>query len=62
MPYAFDKWFGLSGNWFLLFGGVVLIFTLIQNPEGVAGSFYRTAQMRAKRKVELAESEPARAT
>ena len=37
VPYALDKWFGLSGNWFLLFGGVVLIFTLIQNPEGVAG-------------------------
>src|SRR6478735_8913438 len=50
LPYALDKWFGLSGNWFLLFGGVVLIFTLIQNPEGVAGSFYRTAQVRAQRK------------
>ena len=25
MPYALDKWFGLSGNWFLLFGGLVLI-------------------------------------
>ena len=61
-PYALDKWFGLSGNWFLLFGGVVLIFTLIQNPEGVAGSFYRTAQARAKRKVERAESEPASAS
>jgi branched-chain amino acid transport system permease protein len=35
VPYSLDKWFGLSGNWFLLFGGVVLIFTLIQNPEGV---------------------------
>ena len=58
-PYALDKWFGLSGNWFLLFGGVVLIFTLIQNPEGVAGSFYRTAQARAKRKAELAASAPA---
>jgi len=34
----------------------VLIFTLIQNPEGVAGSFYRTAQARAKRKAELAAS------
>ena len=38
----------------------MLIFTLIQNPEGVAGSFYRTAQARAKRKAERAESEPAR--
>ena len=41
VPYALDKWFGLSGNWFLLFGGLVLIFTLIQNPDGVAGSLYR---------------------
>jgi branched-chain amino acid transport system permease protein len=50
VPYAMDKWFGLSGNWFLLFGGIVLIVTLIQNPEGVAGSFYRTAQARAARR------------
>jgi branched-chain amino acid transport system permease protein len=32
IPYALDKWFGLNGNWFLLFGGVILIFTLLQNP------------------------------
>ena len=44
VPYAMDTWFGLSGNWFLLFGGIVLIVTLIQNPEGVAGSFYRKRQ------------------
>ena len=50
VPYAMDTWFGLSGNWFLLFGGIVLILTLIQNPEGVAGSFYRTAQARAARR------------
>ena len=50
VPYAMDTWFGLSGNWFLLFGGIVLIVTLIQNPEGVAGSFYRTAQARAARR------------
>ena len=24
VPYALDKWFGLSGNWSLLFGGVLL--------------------------------------
>jgi branched-chain amino acid transport system permease protein len=40
-PYALQDWFGLSGNWFLLFGGVVLIITLLQNPTGVAGDFYR---------------------
>ena len=50
VPYAMDTWFGLSGNWFLLFGGIVLIVTLIQNPEGVAGSFYRTTQARAARR------------
>jgi branched-chain amino acid transport system permease protein len=41
LPHAMDKWLGISGNWFLLFGGVVLIFTLIQHPEGVAGAFYK---------------------
>jgi branched-chain amino acid transport system permease protein len=40
LPHAMDKWLGVSGNWFLLFGGVILIFTLIQHPEGVAGAFY----------------------
>ena len=45
-PYALDKWFGLSGNWFLLFGGVILIVTLIQNPDGVAGAFYRKTHRR----------------
>ena len=49
-PYALDKWFGLSGNWFLLFGGVVLIFTLIQNPEGVAGAAYRKRQAKQQRR------------
>jgi branched-chain amino acid transport system permease protein len=45
-PYALDKWFGLNGNWFLLFGGVILVVTLIQNPEGVAGAFYRKTHRR----------------
>ncbi|HUA02687.1 MAG TPA: ATP-binding cassette domain-containing protein [Solirubrobacteraceae bacterium] len=45
-PYALDKWFGLSGNWFLLFGGAILIITLIQNPEGVAGAFYKKTHKR----------------
>ena len=34
VPHAMDKWLGINGNWFLLFGGVILIFTLIQHPEG----------------------------
>jgi branched-chain amino acid transport system permease protein len=46
-PYALDKWLGINGNWFLLFGGAILIVTLIQNPEGVAGAFYRRTHKRA---------------
>src|SRR5690242_4091568 len=46
IPYALDKWFGLNGNWFLLAGGVLLIFTLQQNPEGVAGDLYRRLHKR----------------
>ena len=53
-PYALDKWFGLSGTWFLLFGGVILIVTLIQNPEGVAGAFYRRTHRRPTFSPELA--------
>jgi len=45
-PYALDKWFGINGNWFLLFGGAILIITLIQNPEGVAGAFYKRIHRR----------------
>jgi ABC-type branched-subunit amino acid transport system ATPase component len=47
IPYALDKWFGLNGNWFLLVGGVLLIFTLQQNPEGVAGDLYRRMHRRS---------------
>jgi branched-chain amino acid transport system permease protein len=48
IPYALDKWFGLNGNWFLLVGGFLLIFTLLQNPEGVAGDFYRRLHKRPR--------------
>ncbi|MBO0871200.1 MAG: ATP-binding cassette domain-containing protein, partial [Micromonosporaceae bacterium] len=48
LPYALDKWFGLSGNWFLLFGGAILLFTLIQNPEGVAGDLYKRTHKRPR--------------
>ena len=36
----------VNGNWFLLFGGAILIITLIQNPEGVAGAFYKKTHKR----------------
>jgi branched-chain amino acid transport system permease protein len=46
IPQALLEWFGLNGNWFLLFGGVILIFTLLQNPSGVAGDIYRRTHKR----------------
>jgi branched-chain amino acid transport system permease protein len=46
VPHAFDSWFGISGNWFLLTGGLLLIFTLIQHPEGVAGTLYERLHQR----------------
>jgi branched-chain amino acid transport system permease protein len=58
-PYALDKAFGLSGNWFLLFGGVILIVTLLQNPEGVMGATYR--QMHPKQPVVPPEHDDSRA-
>jgi branched-chain amino acid transport system permease protein len=48
-PYALEKWFGIAGNWALLFGGVALIVTLLQNPEGIAGATYRKRQLRVRR-------------
>jgi branched-chain amino acid transport system permease protein len=49
-PYAFEKWFGISGNYALLFAGLALIVTLIQNPDGVAGATYRKRQLRKQRR------------
>ena len=60
IPYALDKWFGLNGNWFLLAGGVLLIFTLLRNPEGVAGDFYRRTHKRPEiRAPDVAAAVPA---
>ena len=48
-PHAFDSWFGLSGNWALLVGGVALIITLLVNPEGIAGTGWKKKQQKKKR-------------
>ena len=48
-PHAFDRWFGLSGTWALLVGGVALIVTLLVNPEGIAGTGYKKKQQKKKR-------------
>jgi branched-chain amino acid transport system permease protein len=49
-PYALEKWFGIGGNWALLFAGLALVVTLIQNPDGVAGATYRKHLLRARRR------------
>jgi branched-chain amino acid transport system permease protein len=49
-PYALEKWFGISGNWALLFAGLALIATLIQNPDGVAGATWRKREAKKKHK------------
>jgi branched-chain amino acid transport system permease protein len=49
LPYTLEKWLGISGNWALLFGGVALILTLFQNPDGVAGATYRKRQLKRRR-------------
>ena len=44
IPHFFEDLLGISGNWTLLVGGLILIVTLIQNPEGIAGTTYRKRQ------------------
>jgi branched-chain amino acid transport system permease protein len=48
VPYTFEQWLGISGNWSLLVGGLLLIVTLIQNPDGVAGTTYRRRQLKKR--------------
>jgi len=38
--YAFQKWFGISGDWTVLFAGIALVFNLVFYPEGIAGASY----------------------
>jgi branched-chain amino acid transport system permease protein len=52
VPYFFETQLSISGNWTLLVGGLILIVTLIQNPEGIAGTTYRKRQ--AKRRAAAA--------
>ena len=49
LPHAFDRFFGLSGTYALLVGGVALIVTLIANPEGIAGTAYKKKMLKRKR-------------
>jgi branched-chain amino acid transport system permease protein len=47
--FATSRLVGSLGKWEALIGGVLLIFTAIQNPEGIAGAF-RTKAAEAKQK------------
>jgi branched-chain amino acid transport system permease protein len=58
-PHAWDEWFGLSGTWALLIGGVFLIFNLIFYPEGVAGATYKK-KMQKKKLREAGLAKPSR--
>jgi ABC-type branched-subunit amino acid transport system permease subunit len=46
--HLIESVFGISGNWLLLFGGLVLILNLIAFPEGAAGNSYKKKQLRKK--------------
>ena len=46
IPHALERWFGVSGNYTLLFGGLALIATLIKKPEGIAGAVNDRLQRR----------------
>jgi branched-chain amino acid transport system permease protein len=48
-PYAFEKWFGISGTYALLVGGMALILNLVFWPAGVAGTEYEKKQQKKKR-------------
>jgi branched-chain amino acid transport system permease protein len=45
-PHAWERWFGLSGTWALLIGGIFLIFNLVLYPDGVAGAMHNKKQLR----------------
>jgi branched-chain amino acid transport system permease protein len=61
VPYTFQELFNISGNWTLLVGGLILIVTLIQNPEGIAGTTWRKSQAAKRAKAAAAAQTLARA-
>jgi branched-chain amino acid transport system permease protein len=62
VPHFFEELLGISGNWTLLVGGLLLIVTVIQNPDGVAGTTYRKQQLKARRTIAAGPSDPMPAT
>ncbi len=61
-PHALDEWFGVSGTWTLLFGGIALIFNLVMYPEGIAGGMYKKRQLKKRMRAQgLAKPSPLQA-
>ena len=57
MFYAMNQVIGGMGRWEAFIGGVLLIFTAIANPEGIAGAIrQQTAMAKAKKEREKAEA------
>ncbi len=54
--YASSQVYGSLGAWEALIGGVLLIFTAITNPEGVAGAFRSKAEAARQKKAQKSEA------
>jgi branched-chain amino acid transport system permease protein len=48
IPNFIEELLNISGNWTLLVGGLILIVTLILNPEGIAGTAYRKRHLKLR--------------
>jgi branched-chain amino acid transport system permease protein len=48
VPNFVEELLNISGNWTLLVGGLILIVTLILNPEGIAGTAYRKRHLKRR--------------
>jgi branched-chain amino acid transport system permease protein len=53
VPYFFQQKLEISDSWAPFVGGLLLIFTLLQNPDGVAGTTYKKVMLK-KRKTTVA--------
>ena len=62
VPYTVEELLHIDGNWTLLVGGLILIVTLIQNPEGIAGTTYLKNQAKRARAAATASASPESAT
>jgi branched-chain amino acid transport system permease protein len=59
--FAMSEIIGSLGPWSALIGGVLLVFTAIQNPEGVAGAMRTKAEETRRRKAAAATTTSAAA-